>query len=121
MVMDAALYYVALHYIFVERDVPVGFFVLSPEMASLAVVFPITFFNGFWLNRNVAFGGSPLRTGVQLWRYAASVTGSIVLTTAFMKILIDGCGVWPTPSKILTTLLVAVYSYLMQKYFTFRR
>lgn len=120
MVLDAVLYYVALHFLFAERDVPLGFFVLSAEMAALAVVFPITFFNGFWLNRNVAFRGSPLHTGVQLWRYALSVTGSIVLTTVFMKLLIDVCGVWPTPSKVLTTLLVAAYSYLMQKYFTFR-
>lgn len=121
MVLDAVLYYIALHYLFSERDVNLVFFVLSAEMAALAVVFPITFFNGFWLNRNVAFGGSPLRAGVQLWRYALSVMGSIILTTAFMKLLIDACGLWPTPSKILTTLLVAVYSYLMQKYFTFRK
>jgi putative flippase GtrA len=119
--MDAALYYLALHYVFAGHDFRVCVFVLSPAMAALAVVFPITFFNGFWLNRNVAFGGSPLRTGTQLWRYALSVTGSIVLTAAFMKLLIDTCGLWPTPSKILTTLLVATYSYLMQKYFTFRR
>jgi putative flippase GtrA len=121
MVMDAVLYYLALHYLFAERDVELGVFVLSPAMASLAVVFPITFFNGFWLNRNVAFGGSPLRTGSQLWRYALSVTGSIVLTAAFMKLLIDVCGLWPTPSKIFTTILVAAYSFLMQKYFTFRQ
>jgi hypothetical protein len=121
MALDAVLYYAAFHFLFAERDVSFGFFVLSAEMAALGAVFPVTFFNGFWLNRNVAFRGSPLGTGVQLWRYGLSVAGSIVLTAAFMKMLIGVCGLWPTPSKVLTTLLVAAYSYLMQKYFTFAR
>ena len=30
------------------------------------------------------------------------------------------CGVWPTPAKMVTTLLTTVYSFLAAKYFTFR-
>ena len=41
-------------------------------------------------------------------------------TYAGMKFFVDVCGVWPTPAKVVTTLLTALYSYLAAKYFTFR-
>ncbi len=119
MGVDTLLYYVVFHWVFREQNVDLGFFVLSARMASLAVVFPVTFFNGFWLNRNVAFRQSPLRGRTQIVRYMLSVGGAIVLTAVFMK-LTEMCGIWPTPSKVITTVLTAIYSYLMQKYFTFR-
>lgn len=120
MAMDTLLYYITFNYVFGQQDVDLGFFVLSAKMAALGIVFPITFFNGFWLNRNVAFKRSPLRGHVQVIRYMVSVGGSIVLTILFMKFFTEACHIWATPSKIITTILTAVYSYLMQKYFTFR-
>ena len=72
------------------------------------------------LNRHVAFRQSPLRTRTQLFRYALSVGGSVVLTYAGLKFFVEFCGVWPTPAKILTTCMTTVYSYLAAKYFTFR-
>ncbi len=86
----------------------------------MELTFPLTFFVGFWLNRHVAFRQSPLRTRTQLFRYALSVGGSVVLTYAGLKFFVEFCGVWPTPAKILTTCMTTVYSYLAAKYFTFR-
>lgn len=120
MGLDTLFYYIAYHYIFAEQNVDLGFIVLSPHMASLGVVFPITFFNGFWLNRTVAFKHSPLRHRTQLGRYLLSVGGSVVINILCMKLLVDAIGVWPTPAKMMTTLISVAYSYLMQKYFTFR-
>ncbi len=37
-----------------------GFVVMSPHVLASAVQFVITFFTGFWLNRNVTFSLSPL-------------------------------------------------------------
>ena len=48
-----------------------------------------------------------------------SVAGSILLTYAGLKFFVEVCGVWPTPAKVLTTLLTTVYSFLAAKYFTF--
>lgn len=120
MVLDAAWYFVIYHFVVAERFFDLGVVVVSPHIASLAVVFPITFFNGFWLNRHVAFQRSPLRTTTQLVRYALSIGGSIVLTYVGLKFFVEVCGFWPTPSKLLTTLLTAIYSYLVAKYYTFR-
>lgn len=120
MVLDAVWYFVIYNFLVAHRFIDLGVVVISPHIASLAVVFPITFFNGFWLNRQVAFRQSPLRTTIQLWRYALSIVGSIVLTYVGLKFFVEVCSIWPTPSKVLTTLLTAIYSYLIAKYYTFR-
>ncbi|MBQ5619630.1 MAG: GtrA family protein, partial [Alistipes sp.] len=118
MVLDAVWYFVIYHYIVAERFFDLGVVVLSPHIASMLVVFPITFFNGFWLNRNVAFKSSPLSGQTQLFRYALSIVGSILLTYAGLKLFVEVCGFWPTPSKVLTTILTVIYSFLAAKYFT---
>ncbi|MBQ5619538.1 MAG: GtrA family protein, partial [Alistipes sp.] len=68
----------------------------------------------------VAFKSSPLSGQSQLFRYALSIVGSILLTYAGLKLFVEVCGFWPTPSKVLTTILTVIYSFLAAKYFTFR-
>ncbi len=120
LALDPFYYFLIYNFVVARRFFDVGFVVLSPHIAALILVFPITFFNGFWLNRNVAFRLSPLRTRVQLLRYALSVGCSIVLTYAGLKFFVEVCGLWPTPAKVVTTILTTFYSYLAAKYFSFR-
>lgn len=119
--LDAVWYYLIYHYIVCERFVDLGFIVMSPHIAALCVVFPITFFTGFWLNRNVAFRVNDLSSLPQLAKYALTVVGSILLNYACMKLFVEWFGIWATPSKMLTTAVCAVYSFLVGKYFTFRK
>ena len=121
MALDSVWYFVIYHFIVCKQFIDLGFVVVSPHIASLIVVFPITFFTGFWLNRNVAFHTSPTPRGRQLWRYALSVAGAIILNYLSMKLLVEVCGLWPTPSKVVTTVISSVYSFLMAKFFTFRK
>lgn len=121
MALDSVWYFVIYHFIVCKQFIDLGFVIISPHIASLIVVFPITFFTGFWLNRNVAFHTSPTPRGRQLWRYALSVAGAIVLNYISMKLLVEACGIWPTPSKVVTTVISSVYSFLMAKFFTFRK
>ena len=118
--LDAVWYYIIYHYIVCERFIDLGFIVMSPHIAALCVVFPITFLTGFWLNRNVAFRVADLSSLPQLAKYALTVVGSILLNYACMKLFVEGFGLWATPSKMLTTAVCAVYSFLIGKYFTFR-
>lgn len=120
-VLDAVWYYIIYHYIVCEQYIDLSFVVVSPHIASLAVVFPITFLTGFWLNRNVAFRTTKVRTRPQIMRYALSVVGSIVLNYICMKFFVESLGLWATPSKMLTTVVCAVYSYLVGRYYTFRQ
>lgn len=118
--LDAVWYYVIYHYIVCEQFIDLGFVVVSPPIAALCIVFPITFITGFWLNRNVAFKVTHISSLPQLAKYALTVVGSILLNYACMKLLVEVCGIWATPSKMLTTLVCAVYSFLAGRYFTFK-
>ena len=120
MALDSVWYFVIYHFVVCMRYVDLGFVVVSPHIASLVIVFPITFFTGFWLNRNVAFRSTLSGKGWQLWRYALTVSGAIVINYISMKLLVEVCGVWPTPAKLLTTIISSVYSFLAAKFYTFR-
>ena len=120
MVLDTLWYFVLYHYVVCEQFVDLGIVVMSPHIATLCLVFPITFFTGFWLNRHVAFRVTHLRSRRQLVRYALSVVGSIVINYVCMKLFVESFHLWPTPSKMLTTVITVVYSYLAARYFTFR-
>ena len=120
MVLDTLWYFVLYHYVVYEQFVDLGIVVMSPHIATLCLVFPITFFTGFWLNRHVAFRVTHLRSRRQLVRYALSVVGSIVINYVCMKLFVESFHLWPTPSKMLTTVISVVYSYLAARFFTFR-
>ena len=120
MVLDTLWYFVLYHYVVCEQFVDLGIVVMSPHIATLCLVFPITFFTGFWLNRHIAFRVTHLRSRRQLVRYALSVVGSIVINYVCMKLFVESFHLWPTPSKMLTTVISVVYSYLAARYFTFR-
>ena len=100
--------------------VRLGFVAISPYIAAFLVVFPITFVTGFWLQKHIAFKYSPLRGRTQLFRYLISVLGSVLLNYLLLKFFVEAVHLYPTPSQAVTSLLIIGYSYLMQKYFTFR-
>lgn len=119
MSLDILWYYLVYHYLVCERFIDMGFVVMSPHILSLFIVFPITFFTGFWLNRNVAFRTTTTSTNKQLTIYALTVVGSILINYACMKLFVEVCSIWPTPSKMLTTVVSVCYSYIMARYITF--
>jgi putative flippase GtrA len=121
MVLDALWYFVIYHFIVAKQFLDLGIVVVSPHILSLIIVFPITFFTGFWLNRNVAFVATKQKTRKQLRRYALSVVGSIIINYICMKFFVEYLNIWPTPSKLLTTIVSVLYSFLVAKYYTFRR
>ncbi len=118
--LDAVWYYIIYHHIVCEKAIVVDSVIVAPHIAALCVVFPLTFFTGFWLNRNVAFRVTHLSTAPQLAKYALTVVGSIALNYVCMKLFVDACDLWATPSKILTTAVCAIYSFLAGRYFTFK-
>ena len=121
MLLDAIWYFVICHYIVDAQYINAGLFTISPHIMSLIIVFPITFFTGFLLNRYVAFQATEQPGGKQLKRYAISVVGSIIINYVCMKLFVEYLNIWPTPSKLLTTIVSITYSFLAAKYFTFRK
>ena len=121
MLLDIVWYYIIYHYIVALRFIDLGVVVISPHIAAFIIVFPITFFTGFWLNRNVAFRATAVGQGGQLLRYALTVGGSILLNYACLKLFVEVVHIWATPAKALTTVVSVAYSYLAGRYFTFRK
>lgn len=119
ILFDGLLYFMIYHYLVAERYIYIGIATISPHVAALAIVFPITFFTGFLLNRYVVFESTSRKFKFQIARYAVSVMGSILLNYAIIKILVEWVGMWATPSKIICSIITAVYSFFMARCFAF--
>lgn len=117
---DLLLYFVFYQFLLKGQIVELGFVAVSAHIAAFLMVFPITFTSGFLLNKYVTFSASSIKSRIQLFRYMLAVSGSILLNYVFLKFFVEYCGWYAPLSKLATTTIVIVYSYLMQRYFTFQ-
>jgi putative flippase GtrA len=88
---------------------------------AFMMAFVLSFPTGFFLNKYVVFTGSTLHGRVQLFRYLLLVVVCIFLNYIFLKLFVEQAHIYPTMAKILTTVIVVSFSYLTQRYFTFKR
>ena len=119
MLFDLVLYFIFFHFVLRKHEIDLFFIVLSPHIASLFFVFPITFVTGFLLNKFITFQDSNLSGRTQFIRYLLVAIGAIVLSYICMKILVDFMGFYPTLSRLLTMVISVIYSYLLQSRFSF--
>ena len=120
VILDIFLYYIFYHYVVNENIVELGFIAISPYIAAFIFVFPITFTTGFLLAKYVTFTDSQIKGKMQLSRYGISVGGSILLNYILLKFFVEYLEFWPLAGKIATVSIVIVYSFLIQKFFTFK-
>lgn len=118
--LDLLLYFVFYRFVLNMQVVHLGFVSVSPHIAAFFIVFPITFTSGFLLAKYVTFTASELRGRIQLFRYGLTVVGSIFLNYLFLKLFVEVVGIYATLSKLITTILVVIYSYILQRYFSFK-
>lgn len=121
MVLDLFLYFIAYHYIFKKQVIQVTeFLAFEPYIAAFIFAFLITFPTGFLLSKYIVWTESNIRGRIQLFRYLLLVIANIILNYVLLKFFIEICHIYPTPSKLLTIIIVVTFSYLTQKHFTFR-
>jgi len=120
MVLNILIYYIAYHYVLDKRIVYTSVTAISPHIAAYIISFFITFPIGFYLSLFVVFPESYLRKRIQLLRYFVVVLICIFLNYFFLKLFVDIFGWYPTPSMMLTTVLVVAFSYFSQRHFSFR-
>ena len=118
--LDIFLYFIFYNFILDKKFIELGFVVVSPYIAAFIIVFPITFTTGFLFAKYITFTDSLLKGRIQLFRYGISVGGSIVLNYVLLKLFVEYLFIWPTVSKMIITVIVVTYSYLIQRYFTFK-
>jgi len=119
-IFDIFLFFISYNFIFDKQIVRLPFISISPYIAAFMLSFCITFPIGFLLNRYVVFQGSVIAGRVQFFRYMVTVVVSILLNYLFLKLFIEGLGLFPTIAKIMTTFIVVGFSYISQSYFTFK-
>lgn len=119
-VFDIFLYFVFYNFILNKQALEFGIFEIKPHVAAFLIVFPITFSTGFLLAKYITFTQSTIRGKVQLFRYALSVSGSIVLNYILLRFFVEYLYFWPTAAKIVTTIIVIIYSYMIQRFYTFK-
>ncbi len=120
LILDTVLYFVFYHFVFHKENVDVYFTVLSPHIASLFFVFPITLVTGFLMNKFITFTDSDLPWKVQFIRYLQVGISGLFVSYISMKLLVDVIGVYPTPSRFITIVIAVTYSYIMQSKYSFR-
>jgi putative flippase GtrA len=118
--LDIFLYFVFYRYILDRQILELGLVAISPHIAAFLLVFPITFTTGFILAKYVTFTASELRGRIQLFRYGITVSVAIFLNYIFLKFFVEYVGLYATLSKGLTTIIVVAFSYLSQRYFSFK-
>lgn len=119
-ILDIGLFFIAYNYILDKSTVQLGNIIVSGHIASFMLSFIVTFPTGFYLSRYVVFQETSVTKREQLGKYFLVVFGCILLNYIFLKIFVDSFGWYPTPSKMLTTVFVVMFSYFSQKNFTFK-
>jgi putative flippase GtrA len=119
-VFDISLFTLSYHFVFNKRNLGLGPLTLSPHIAALFFAFCFSLPSGFYLNRYIVFQNTGLQRHAQMVRYIAVALICVVFNYLFLKLFVDYFGWYATPSKILTTLLIIIFSYTSQTYFFFK-
>ncbi|MEG1794540.1 MAG: GtrA family protein [Rikenellaceae bacterium] len=119
MLLDAVLYFLFFHFLFFERDLYLIIVTISPQIAAFFITAPITFFTGLWLAKNISFQNSPLKDRTQGFRYLLVTISNFFIKYFGIKILVF-ITIYPSIANVMMTVVTVIFSYFMQKYFTFK-
>ncbi|AOM77541.1 GtrA family protein [Pedobacter steynii] len=118
------VYYIVYNWVLHQEDVKLSIpylpNLITAPVAALAIESLITFCIGFILNKYLIFTKSNLKGRIQLFRYGSVFVTNILLNLAMLKVLVEAFGFYPTISKIIITVILTIFSYFSQKYFTFK-
>jgi len=127
MVFDWVLYFLLYNFVVGHEIVKLSIInyqlSITPHIATLCIVFPITLLSGFALQKYITFTdrGRTKEEGVkQLGRYILIVAVNLTINYFGLKLCVEHMGWYPTPSKMLITIITVIISFLGQKYYTFR-
>jgi len=121
MVLDITLYFISYNFILDKQILDLGFVAISPHITAFIMSFSITFPLGFLLAKYITFSQSDIKGHIQLFRYGVTVVICILLNYLFLKLFVEQFHWYPTISKAVATVIIAIYSYLSQKHYTFRQ
>jgi len=119
--LDVFLYYIIYNFIVNKQDVDFIIVTISAHITAFIIVFPITFSTSFILSKHFTFTESALRSKEQLVRFGITVLSALLFHYLLLKFFVEICNIYPTPSKIISSALIAIFSYFSHKYFSFKK
>ncbi|MEJ7587620.1 MAG: GtrA family protein [Ferruginibacter sp.] len=120
MLLDVSLFFIFYNFGFKREVLDLGFIAFEPYIAAFLSAFIITFPTGFLLSKYIVWTSSTIRGRVQLFRYFLIVMMNLLLNYLFIKLFVEYFSFYPTIAKLITTVIVVIFSYLSQKHFTFK-
>lgn len=119
-ILNLLVYYISYNFIFKKQDWHLGFITFKPHIAAFLLAFAVTFPIGFLLSRYVVFNESDMKGRQQAVRYITVVLICLLLNYGLLKLFVEVFHWYPTPSMLLTILIVVAFSFLSQKKFAFK-
>lgn len=117
--MGVLVYFLVYNFVLHQQGVTLPFIFISGPIAALIIELGITFPMGFLLNKYLVFTESNLRGRIQLFRYGMIVAINILLNYVLIKLMVELLHLYPTVSKLFTTIIIAVFSFFSQKNYSF--
>ncbi len=114
------IYYFCYHNFLHKEDLDLGFYVFKSHMAAFFISFGITFPIGFLLSKYIVWSESYLTGNKQLFRHLILVVIFVIINYLLLKLFVEIFNWWAMPSQVLTTIIIVIFSYLAQKYYSFK-
>ncbi len=121
LLFGAVLYWACFNFVLRKEDTDFwGIVTVSAPILAFLITFVVTFFTGFCLSRYVTFRQSSVRGRWQLVRYAQIVAVNVAVNYFGLKLLVEVCDFYPSPSYAAIQVLTVLISYFGQRFYTFR-
>jgi len=120
MIFDIAVFTYINTYMLQQKVVYMGPFAFKSYVVAFVISFCLTFPVGFYLSRYVVWQQTETKKRIQFFRYFLIVAACVGLNYILLNVFIQEFHWWPFVSKLVTTVIVVVFSYLTQRNFSFR-
>ena len=127
LVLGWILFFVFYQYVFLKETSHICLSWLNNKHVAISAytlssltTFCFSFTIGFLLNRYVVFTKSELKANIQLFRYGLSALISYSLSWILLKLFIETFSMFPSIANIMASCIIVVWSYIMQRKFTFK-
>lgn len=114
-----AVYYLSFHFLFTADVVNLLYIPLKRETAALVVDFAVIIPLSFLLNKYVIFTHSKLKGRTQFFRFFNLQWINILMNYVLLKLFVEIFHIYPTFAIFSVKILIAIFSYVYQHYFTF--
>ena len=122
LVLSWILFFLFYQFVFEKKLWHISFinFTFTPYTLSAFSCFIISFTLGFLMMKYVVFTQSELKGRIQLFRYGISAIITSSANWVLLKTFVEIFYFFPSLANVLSTCIVVVISYLIQRNFTFK-